>query len=281
MPITDSPLRYPGGKYRLWPTIERIVAENKLTNGHYVEPFCGGAGIALKLLYRDIVWKAHLNDLSPHIYAFWHTVLNNADWLCDKIRDIPIDIKNWEEKRAIYLDYKNVSMRELGFATLFLNRTNRSGILSGGVIGGKHQQGRWKIGARFNKKNIIEKLQKINRYKNRIKISNMDARKYLENELPKLPKNTLLYCDPPYFDNGKELYDDFFERNDHVSLAKQVGSLSCPWVITYDAVSFIEELYESESSQKYSLQHSAHRHHLGAELFISSKDLVLPEDILS
>ena len=72
MPITDSPLRYPGGKAKLYHLVRPILHENVGANSIYVEPFAGGAGLALKLLFRGDVDSLVLNDIDRNIYAFWY-----------------------------------------------------------------------------------------------------------------------------------------------------------------------------------------------------------------
>src|SRR6266566_2928267 len=139
-----SPLRYPGGKARLVDFFERLIERNGLTDGHYVEPYAGGAGLALGLLQGGVVSHIHLNDLDRSVYALWFTIINDSDWLCERIVSCELSIREWSKQRLVQRNKRQVSLRSLAFSTFFLNRTNRSGIIrSGGPIGGLGQEGKW------------------------------------------------------------------------------------------------------------------------------------------
>ena len=191
-----SPLRYPGGKRRLVPVITRLLEENGLKDIQYAEPYAGGAAVALTLLLREYASVVHINDLSRDVYAFWHTVLHDAPYLCKRIEEVPITMKEWHKQRDIYEDREQRELVEVGFATLFLNRTNRSGIISGGVIGGKQQAGRWGLDARFNKEEIIRRIERIGRYKTRIRLYQRDAREFTDEVVPDLGRNCFVFYDP-------------------------------------------------------------------------------------
>ena len=148
-----TPLRYPGGKRRLAPVVKRLLEDNRLKNVDYVEPYAGGAAIALALLLEEYASTVHINDLSRPVYAFWHTVLNHTLDLCRRIECVKVTMREWHRQRAIYEERDTADLGDLGFAALFLNRTNRSGIIGGGVIGGKHQNGEWALDVRSIKPN--------------------------------------------------------------------------------------------------------------------------------
>ena len=92
----------------------------------------------------------------------------------------------------------------------YMNRTNRSGIIKGGVIGGLEQNGNWKLDARFNKDNLIKRISKIVERKDGIHIYNKDVSSLVKNYLPKYEDNAFVYFDPPYFGKGKQLYFKLF-----------------------------------------------------------------------
>ncbi|MGO2346144.1 MAG: DNA adenine methylase, partial [Providencia sp.] len=146
-----TPLRYPGGKGKLSYYIKSLIDENSLNDGVYIEPYAGGAGVALELLLQEYVRHVHINDIDIAIYSFWDSILNNTENFSRLVHDTIINIENWEKQKDILLNSGNHSTLEIGFATFFLNRTNRSGILKAGVIGGKTQSGKWKLDVRFNK----------------------------------------------------------------------------------------------------------------------------------
>jgi DNA adenine methylase len=277
-----SPLRYPGGKGMLSKFIKSIITENNLFDGHYVELYAGGAGIAWSLLFEEYVRIVHINDINKSLYKFWKSVLENTEELCRKIHDTPVTIKEWYRQKEIQRHPYKHSDIDLGFSTFFLNRTNRSGILCGGVIGGKNQQGKWKINARFNKKDLIDRIKRIARYKERVRIYNLDAEIYIKKVLPKLSKKTLVFIDPPYYVKGKGLYEDHYSHSDHVNVAKLVlRQIKHPWIVSYDAAPEIIALYKKVYSVRYNMSYSAQEHYTGSEVMFFSKQLKLSQKKLN
>ncbi|MGN6231472.1 MAG: DNA adenine methylase, partial [Trinickia sp.] len=183
-----TPLRYPGGKARLRPYLERLIAQNRLYDAHYVEPFCGGAGLALELLMSYTVSTIHINDLDRAVYAFWYSATKRTDALCAKISDTPCTIETWQEQRSVWMNRSKANLLDLGFATFFLNRTNRSGILDAGVIGGKNQNGQWKLDARYNRDDLIARIKAIGQFRSRIMVYNKEAIDFLQELQPSLPR---------------------------------------------------------------------------------------------
>ena len=227
-----SPLRYPGGKGKLEPFMELLIRQTGHLGGTYVEPFAGGAGIALELLEKGIVSDIVINDLDKGIYSFWRAILTETDRFINNIRNVELSIDEWNRQREIIDDCSRYSY-ELGFATFYLNRTNRSGIIKGGVIGGIEQAGNWRMDARFNREALIERIVKIASRKNHIHLYNKDVNSFIQNYLPKYQQNAFVYFDPPYFDKGKQLYLNFFSYDDHVRIERMINNqVNCDWVIT-------------------------------------------------
>ena len=281
MPVTDTPLRYPGGKSQLTPLIVDILKQNDLVYGEYAEPFAGGAGIAMSLLLNDYVSKVYLNDIDPAIYAFWVSVLDHTDLLCERIDRIPVTIDEWHRQREVFLDIACPSILDKGFSTLFLNRTNRSGILRGGVIGGLTQNGNYKLDCRFNRQDLIRKIRRIAGYRDYIEISCLDAATFLDSSIPKSSESTLVNLDPPYFGKGPELYTNFYQPEDHAHLAKAVANLDRRWIVTYDDTPEIRALYSDYPMFSSSLNYYAQVKRVGIEFLISQPSLILPPQILS
>jgi len=273
-----TPLRYPGGKGKFAGYVKELFVANKLLDGHYVEPFAGGAGIAIELLLQDYIEHAHINDLDRSIYAFWHSVLMETDALCDLIECTPVNIEEWFRQRGIQQSAEGITLLELGFSTFFLNRCNRSGIIKGGVIGGKSQDGKWKLDARFNKPDLLSRIRQIARFKSRINLHNSDAEDFLKAVVPSTPQNTLVYLDPPYYVKGKGLYTNHFMHDDHVRLAEQVaaGVAGTRWVVSYDNVPQIGLLYSEFRNMVYQLSYSAAERYQGSEIMFFSNELVIP-----
>lgn len=275
MPVTDSPLRYPGGKTQLSPLVLDVMRKNNLYGGIYAEPFAGGAGIAWKLLLNGDVSEVWLNDIDPAIYAFWSTVVTNPDPLCERILKIKITMREWNRQRTVLFD-QLASEIDLAFATLFMNRTNRSGILKGGVIGGKAQDGVYKLDCRFNREELVRKIQRIYVYRDVIRVSKKDAEKCLRDWSKKLPERSLINIDPPYYEQGRDLYLSFYEAKDHARLSRLVRELRCPWMMTYDDVQPIEDLYAGMPMFRKSLTYYAQVKRKASELLIVAPHLVVP-----
>ena len=252
-----SPLRYPGGKRRLSQFMKEIIKENNINDGTYIEPYAGGSAIALELLMEEYVWNILINDIDPAIYAFWHSVLNETDWILKNIMERPVTLDEWYRQKEIYEFPEKHSRRQLGFATFFLNRTNRSGILKGGVIGGKEQAGKYKLDARYNKKNLADRIKMIARRRNRIQVFNQDASDLLNAECKSIKGNALFYFDPPYYNKGSLLYTNHYTHDDHERMSMKIKNLEHPWIVTYDNVPAICKFYTGIPSINFSLTYSA------------------------
>ena len=274
-----SPLRYPGGKTRLYPLVLNILKDNGLEGQRYAEPFAGGCGLALALLYGEHVRKIHINDIDKSIWSFWHSVLNHTEELIDRIQRTSITIEEWHIQREIHRKMNRKNPVELGFATLFLNRVNRSGIIkSAGPIGGRDQSGPYKMDCRFNRETLIQRIVRVAKYRNRIHLTCYDALKFI-NKKKCLPNITFFYVDPPYFNKGPGLYTNFYEQKDHVALANMILSLRNPWIVTYDDVADISRLYRNHKPNSFTINYSLQTKKRATEILFASKRLVLLSEI--
>lgn len=273
----NTPLRYPGGKGKLTPYIKLVFEANDLLDGHYVEPYAGGAGIALNLLLDGYASCIHLNDLNPAVHAFWSAVLNQTDELCDLISQVEVSMREWHRQKEIFSSAAGHTVLEIGFATFFLNRTNRSGIILGGVIGGKSQDGPWKLDARFNKQDLIKRIRAIALYRDRIRLYNLDAAALIQTVLPQLPARTLVYLDPPYYVKGQGLYQNHYAHADHVAIAGLVREVELPWIVSYDHAPEIMRMYEGCPELIYGINYSAQNRYQGAEAMFFSERLLIPD----
>ena len=269
-----SPLRYPGGKNKLAKFIALICKKNNI-NGHYVEPYAGGASVALTLLIDEYVSEITINDLDRSIYAFWHSVLNETKQFCEMIEDTKIDLKNWKKQKLIQKDKNSAELLALGFSTFFLNRTNFSGVISGGVIGGLSQNGKYKIDCRFNKKDLIDKIQTISWYKSKITLCNLDALELIRKI--KKDESTIFYFDPPYYFKGKSLYINHYKHRDHEAVSKEIQKIKqSRWIVSYDNTPEIQTMYEECQKKEYSFIHTARKAKEGREVLFFSNNLNIP-----
>lgn len=277
--IHFTPLRYPGGKGKLAAYVKEIIRANKLFDGEYVEPYAGGAAIGLELLFQEYVTKIHINDLSGPVYSFWKAVLHDTEELCRLVKNTQLTVPSWDRQKRIFSNPSEHSYVQLGFATFFLNRTNRSGILNGGVIGGRDQTGQWKIDARYNADELIFRIESIAKMRRRIKLTQSDALKLLRYGLPKWPAKTLIYLDPPYYERGRELYYDYYKPDDHADLARFIGANMKKrfWIVSYDNVAPIKNLYSGFRRVVYNVGYSAREARQGREVMFFSPGLTIPD----
>lgn len=282
MVTANSPLRYPGGKQVLAHVLAHLIKINDAQECTYAEPFAGGAGAALALLFDEHVQRIMINDADPAIAAFWRAMLYQKAGFLKLVQSVPLTIREWTKQREIYQQPRKHSALRVGFATFYLNRCNRSGIIaSGGPIGGKAQSGTWKLDARFNREELTRRIEKISLYRDRIDLYNLDAIEFLEQHVAKLPKKTpaFTYLDPPYFAKGRGLYLNYYKAEDHAALAKHL-KISSPfkWVLSYDNVPQIKRLYSALRAVSFNLDYSARERRKGKELLILRKDMAFPEN---
>ena len=272
--VFPSPLRYPGGKKKLSSYVEKIVLENNIQGGTYVEPFAGGASIALDLLFKGLVNQVIINDLDRSIYAFWYSVLYRHDELSQLIMKTPINMHSWNLQKEIQEKKEEADLLELGFSTFFLNRTNRSGIIRGGVIGGKDQKGDWKMDVRFNKEELIQRIDRIANAADQIEVYNEDAICFITSIHNQINDHTLVYFDPPYYNQGAALYSNYYTPIDHANLARFILQLDCKWMLTYDYTDEVVALYHEAKKYVLSLCYTAQRKTRGNEMIAFSPKLV-------
>lgn len=284
MAIVNSPLRYPGGKSVLSNFFGVVLTINGMQDGTYVEPYAGGAGAALNLLFAEHVHRIVLNDADPCVFAIWNAILHRKGDFIRRLQETPVTIDEWKRQRNIYQEQSRHSRIKVAFASFFLNRCNRSGIIvNGGPIGGLEQTGKWKIDARYNRNELFRRIDKIHLYRDRIDVYNMDAVEFLRNVVGRfdLLDNTLIYLDPPYYVKGSQLYLNHYQHKDHALLAtflkKQVN---LRWLLTYDNVPEISKLYQDCQFIPFNLPYSAHGRKTGSELLIHQDNLLVPREFL-
>lgn len=269
---TLSPLRYPGGKAALAGLFADIIGELRLASPRYVEPYAGGAGAGVALLKLGLVDRLVINDLDPAVNAFWQSAVYKTTDFTRLIERTPLTIPEWLAQREVYRAANESDPLSLGFAFFYLNRTNRSGVLRGGVIGGLKQDGIYKMDARFNRQALVNRIRTIGDLRHRITISNTDGRAVILDLAD--DENTFMYIDPPYVRAGSQLYLNCFEHRDHVALAKAVDAVSgAHWLMTYDMAPLIQQLYAGRHQCQYALNYSARYPGRAEELMIVSEQV--------
>ncbi|MBV7432457.1 DNA adenine methylase [Dermabacteraceae bacterium TAE3-ERU5] len=239
----------------------------------YAEPFAGGAGAALRLLIDEQVRSVRINDLSPGIAAFWRCVFYDTERFARQVETAVVDLEHWEQARQVFQSPSDRTDLELGFATFFLNRCNRSGILTARPIGGMNQTGKWKIDARFNRVDLAERVRRLGQYRRRVEVSQLDGRDFMKT-LEHLGQDAFAYVDPPYIVQGEGLYLDSLSPDDHRLLAEQLRESPTPWMLTYDVSERItEELYSGLRMARFNIAHTAQRQHIGTEIVVFSERL--------
>ena len=251
-----SPLRYPGGKTKLAPLLELLMKNAGIEKGVYIEPFAGGAGAALSLLFNKKARKIVINDYDIAIYSVWFAILNETEKFIQLIDEAKLTVDEWKRQKEYYLSNKTKYSLELAFATFYLNRTNRSGILKAGPIGGYAQTGKYFIDARFNKNKLKERIREIAKHRGKIKLYNMEIKDFIRKVIPRYKKDSFTYFDPPYYNKGKELYTNFFKPEDHANLAKLIFNIKTHWMITYDDVNEIEHYYSNYHLKRFDINYS-------------------------
>lgn len=276
-----SPLRYPGGKSCMLALIASLIRKNRLVRPDYAEPYAGGCGLALGLLYGGYVDHVHLNDIDPGIWSFWHAVLEECDELVDLVEKVPITVEEWHRQKHIASAGDVDDPVSLGFATFFLNRTNRSGIIKGaGVIGGFEQKGPYAIDSRFNREDLTRRIRRIHKYQSRIHLHNLDAIAFLSKRSYFEP-DTFFAIDPPYFRKGPYLYTSFYRPEDHADVATAVRNLQHPWIVSYDMADEVRRLYRDFRQFEFDIKYSVQSKRVGTELLIASKGLRVTPEIRS
>lgn len=276
--MNPSPLRYPGGKYKIYKYVAELVKANNCDT--YIEPFCGGSAVALELLLSHSVKDIIINDYDYTIYCFWDSILHKTDDFIRLIMNTEITIEEWYRQKAIRDDLTGHSSLEIGFSTFFLNRTNRSGIIDkAGPIGGLEQQGNYPIDCRFNKDRLVSQIQAIETHKNNVNIYHLEALQFIEEIILKKRK-AFVFFDPPYYSKGPGLYTNFYTHGDHVNLANAIVQRlkNRRWIVTYDNVNAIKAMYSKMPGFEFELQYSLQRKRHSSEVMFFSKNMQRPSN---
>ena len=271
-----SPLRYPGGKAAIAELLANIRKLNGLGGMPIAEPFAGGAGASLKLLYLEETQSIYINDADPAIHDFWQCLVRQVEPFLETLRHSRASMAEWRRQKAIYASGRKASRLRHGFAAFYLNRCNHSGIImNGGPIGGVRQTGKWKIGARYNKESLTERCSKVAEYRDRIEVSCEDGLNFIQTLDP---SDSFFFIDPPYYVKGPELYLNGLDAAYHARLAECLHEMQEEaWVLTYDDCPEIRAMYRGWARiRPFSIRYSASQRRPGKEVLITPPWMILP-----
>lgn len=253
-----------------------IRSLNDLGNRGIAEPFAGGAGASLSLLFREDAPDIHINDADPAIHDFWWTLVNRPQPFLDMLSNTQISMPEWRRQRDTYRYAGRQSRLRRGFSAFYLNRCNHSGIImNGGPIGGIKQEGKWKLNARFSKPGLLRRCMRVSEYSDRIHVS---CREGIEFIADLDHRSTFFFIDPPYFVKGQTLYLNALDRAYHEALAAQLATMpEAAWILTYDDCPEIRQMYAGWSQiRPFSLRYAASRRREGREILIAPQWIQLP-----
>lgn len=273
---TSSPLRYPGGKSAMAGLLSQVRSLNGLGDRAIAEPFAGGAGASLSLLYLEEAREIYVNDADPAIYDFWWTLVNRPRSFIDMLSKTRVSMAEWYRQRDLYRHRGRLSRLRRGFSAFYLNRCNRSGVIkNGGPIGGVNQAGKWRLNARFNKPDLRRRCEKVAEYRDRVHVSCRDGIDFIRSLDA---ESTFFFIDPPYFVKGKTLYLNALDEEYHAALAARLESMAdAAWVLTYDECREICRMYRGWATiRRFSLGYSAAHRRSGKEVLIAPRWMRLP-----
>lgn len=270
-----SPLRYPGGKYKISKLVALLIGKLDTPCRTYVEPFAGGAGVALDLLFSGHVEQIVINDSDKAIYSIWRAITTENAQFLDKMMDTNVTIEEWQRQREIYYTENKRYSLDFAFSAFFLNRTNHSGILSAGPIGGQEQKD-WKLDVRFVKDKLARQILRIGDRKDDIKVFNRDVMTFILNNLQRMGRDAFVYFDPPYYKKGRKLYKNFFTPELHRELHDSISvNVRQDWIVSYDDVAEIREIYDDFPSRSFSLDYSLANNGKGREImYFKARELM-------
>ncbi len=264
-----SPLRYPGSKKRLAPLIVDIVRRHDFDL--FVEPFAGGAYIGLFMAKNNLAKKVVLGESDPLVASFWKALFGQNRQLAQRVRELEISIGEWRRIR----EWRPETTLDKAIKCLYLNRTNYSGILKAGPLGGKGQSGPYDIGCRFDKEKIARRIEALGSLGERVEVIRADYRETLAKTEG---QKRFIYLDPPYYEKGHLLYNDYFGQNDHIELRDVLARIEDAWLLSYDEAPDIKRFYEGFPMESFALYHSATKlcdRPKKRELLISNRPLAL------
>lgn len=249
-----SSLRYPGSKRRLVGYIREALQANELKPSLYVEPFVGGASVALQLMQDGLVSKVILVDRDPWIASFWHTVFFDTDWLVQQVETMEVTLEKWQQ----FKQSTPTTIRDQALTGFYLNRTSFSGILEAkaGPLGGKSQKSDYKIDCRFPRETLVRRIEQAAAHREKVHaVWNCSweagvAKIRDAQQAGNLPtQDVFFYFDPPFFEKAEDLYRFYFVEDDHKALRDFLLRLEDKWILSYDSADQVEARGKTEQGE--------------------------------
>ena len=262
-PISKPLIRYPGGKSRMRDHITKHL--DRFGSDRYVEPFAGGLGVGLHVIGG--MKESWINDADFNIYAMWHSVIHNHKELIELVSGFSPSVDAFREFKLRLANHKAEDLVQTGFMKMALHQISFSGLgeRAGGPQGGVLQKEN-KIGSRWSFPRIKKQITLSHAILKNTQCTCMDFEAVL-----KQASGYAIYCDPPYYKRGNDLYAQRFSKEDHLRLAKVLQHKKM-WILSYDNVAKIRSLYApfasiEEVAVKYSINNP-----------IQKKELIIYKD---
>lgn len=259
-----SLIRYPGSKAKLVESILAAMPEEYVLpmftsdNLHYVEPFFGSGAVGFEVMKR-LHHRARVTiaDMDIGLFCLWLSVWKHADELKERIRKYRPSVESFYELKQ--LDGEFTDTVDTGFRKLALHRISVSGfgVMAGGPIGGRKQEGAYTVGCRWKPAKMllaVERYQKLLGKFKRLEILHSCVFKTLAGIDGDEP--AFIYLDPPYYEKGNQLYKHGFSEEQHAELASVLIKSRHLWAVSYDDHPAIRRLYHELHVRKLEVTYS-------------------------
>lgn len=239
----------------MWRYVAELLIRNSLRPKLFVEPFAGGAAVALQLLHSSLVDRIALGERNPLIASFWKAVFKEPEWLIERIANISVTLRQWK----FFRNNSFQTDRDRALACLFLNRTSFSGILAptAGPIGGQEQESEYPIDCRFPVETLTKRIRQAATLSDRVSfvhVGDWEATIARAKKLGFKDSEVFYYLDPPFYQKAERLYEFYFAEADHERLHCFLGSLTSPWLLSYDPAQQVIAMYSSNGSGPRSIE---------------------------
>ena len=227
-----TPLRYPGGKSRAI----KFLSQHLPKIESYREPFLGGGSMALYVTQTYPNTDVWVNDLYYPLYAFWVTLRDHGQQLCDDLRELKTELgESYDAHKMAFDDAKdklNNDLYESGFNFYVANKCSFSGLTANSSFSKQASR------ANFTFRGI-DKLPALSELIQGWRITNQSYEELLYG------RNAFVFLDPPYAikDNLYGNKGDMHKSFDHEWFAAQACASENKCMITYNSELFIKDRF--------------------------------------